>query len=81
MIRQIAPEFFTMNIPGTLAYYQAKLGFRCLGTWPDPPVYTIVARNQHAIHFRCAAPPTVKHKKYPDELLMPTCPGTRVSLS
>src|SRR6059058_5862230 len=46
MIRQIAPQFFTLDIPGTLAFYGAKLGFKCLGTWQDPPVYAIVARDQ-----------------------------------
>jgi hypothetical protein len=45
MIRQIAPQFFTQDIPGTLAYYEAKLGFKCLGKWQDPPVYAIVARD------------------------------------
>ena len=69
MIRQIAPLFFTMDIPGTLAYYKAKLGFKCLGTWQDPPVYAIVARDQQAIHFRCAEPPTANPNKYSDELL------------
>jgi uncharacterized glyoxalase superfamily protein PhnB len=69
MIRQIAPVFFTTDIPGTLAYYNDKLGFQCLGTWQDPPVYAIVARDQHAIHFRCAAPPTPNPAKYSDELL------------
>jgi len=69
MIRQIAPQFFTTDIPGTLAYYKDKLGFECLGTWQDPPVYAIVARDQHAIHFRCAAPPTANPDKYADELL------------
>jgi hypothetical protein len=44
MVRQIAPLFFTMDIPATLAYYKEKLGFECLGTWQDPPVYAIVAR-------------------------------------
>ena len=58
MIRQIVPLFFTMDIPGTLAYYKAKLGFKCLSTWQDPPVYAIVVRDQQAIHFRCAEPPT-----------------------
>ena len=57
MIRQIAPQFFTTDIPSTLAYYKDKLGFECLGTWQDPPVYAIVARDQHAIHFRCADRP------------------------
>jgi uncharacterized glyoxalase superfamily protein PhnB len=69
MIRQIVPLFFTMDIPGTLAYYEAKLGFKCLGTWQDPPVYAIVARDQQAIHFRCAGPPTANPDKYSDELL------------
>jgi uncharacterized glyoxalase superfamily protein PhnB len=69
MIRQIAPAFFTTNIPATLAWYKDKLGFDCTGTWQDPPVYAIVARDQHAIHFRCAAPPTPSPDKHGDELL------------
>jgi len=69
MIRRIAPQFFTLNIPGTLAYYKAKLGFECLGTWQDPPVYAIVARDQQTIHFRGAEPPTANPQKYSAELL------------
>ena len=69
MIRQIAPQFFTLDIPGTLAYYEIKLGFKCLGTWQDPPVYAIVARDHQAIHFRCAEPPKANPDKYSDELL------------
>lgn len=69
MIRRIAPQFFTLDIPATLAYYEAKLGFKCLGTWQDPPVYAIVVRDQHAIHFRCADPPAANPNKYADELL------------
>lgn len=69
MIRQIVPMFFTTNIPDTLAYYKEKLGFECVSTWLDPPVYAIVARDQHAIHFRCADPPTPNSDKYGDELL------------
>jgi uncharacterized glyoxalase superfamily protein PhnB len=69
MIRQIAPVFFAIDIPATLAYYQEKLGFECLGTWQDPPVYAIVARDQRAIHFRCAEPPSPNPNKYTDELL------------
>jgi uncharacterized glyoxalase superfamily protein PhnB len=69
MVRQIVPLFFTMNIEATLAYYKDKLGFECLGTWMDPPVYAIVARDHQAIHFRCAEPPTPNADKYPDELL------------
>ena len=69
MIRQIAPQFFTTDITGTRAYYKDKLGFECLGTWHDPPVYAIVARDQRAIHFRCAEPPAANPDKYADELL------------
>jgi uncharacterized glyoxalase superfamily protein PhnB len=69
MIRRIAPLFFTLDLPGRLAYYEAKPGFKCLGTWQDPPVYAIVARDEQAIHFRCAAPPTANPNKYSDELL------------
>jgi uncharacterized glyoxalase superfamily protein PhnB len=69
MIRQIAPQFFTTDIPVTAAYYKDKLGFEILSTWLEPPVYAILARDQHAIHFRCAAPPTANPGKYADELL------------
>src|SRR5258707_1058372 len=69
MVRQIAPVFFTMDIPATLAYYAGKLGFACLGTWQDPPVDAIVARDQQVIHFRCAQQPTANPDKYQDELL------------
>jgi catechol 2,3-dioxygenase-like lactoylglutathione lyase family enzyme len=69
MIRQIVPVFFSMDIPRTLAFYKDKLGFDCLGTWLDPPVYAIVARDRHAIHFRCAEPPTANPEKYEEELL------------
>jgi len=69
MIRQIAPQFFTGDMRGTLTYYNDKLGFECLGTWQDPPVYAIVARDEHRIHFRCADAPTSNPDKYDDELL------------
>ncbi|MPZ21640.1 MAG: bleomycin resistance protein, partial [Luteitalea sp.] len=69
MIRQIAPQFFTTNIQVTLDYYRDKLGFDCLSTWQNPPVYAIVARDQHAIHVRLAQPPTPNADKYADELL------------
>lgn len=69
MIHQIVPLFFTTDIPRTVALYKDKLGFECLGTWQDPPVYAIIARDRHAIHFRCAEPPTPNPEKYSDELL------------
>ncbi len=69
MIRKIAPQFFTTDIQGTLAYYKEKLGFECVGTWQEPPVYAIVARDEQAIHFRCAEPARANADKYEDELL------------
>ncbi|HXS74868.1 MAG TPA: VOC family protein [Terracidiphilus sp.] len=69
MIRQIVPVFFTTDISRTVAYYGEKLGFEVLGTWQDPPVYAIVARDRHAIHFRCEAPPQSNPEKYGEELL------------
>jgi len=58
-----------MDISATLAYYTDKLGFECLGTWQDPPVYAIIARDQQTVHFRCAEPPTPNPNKYEGELL------------
>src|SRR5262245_10222389 len=69
MIRQIAPQFFTADLRATLAYYEDTLGFDCLGTWHDPPVYAIVARDDHRIHFRLADPPASNRDKYANELL------------
>jgi len=69
MIRQIAPQFFTTDMAATLAYYRDTLGFDCVGTWEDPPVYAIVARDERRIHFRVAAAPTPNPDKYADELL------------
>ncbi len=69
MILRIAPQFFATDIPATLAYYKDRLGFECEGTWQDPPVYAIVARDGHAIHFRCAEPATANPGKYEEELL------------
>jgi uncharacterized glyoxalase superfamily protein PhnB len=69
MIRLIAPQFFTTDIPATLAYYKDKLGFDCLGTWQDPPVYAVVARDNRRIHFRYAEAPAPNPDKYADELL------------
>ena len=69
MIRQLAPQFFATNLPRTLTYYDDKLGFDCLGTCRDPPVYAIAARDQHTIHFSCADSPAPNPDKYADELV------------
>lgn len=69
MIRQIAPQFFSTDLDATLAYYRNKLGFDCVSTWQDPPVYAIVVRDEHRIHFRYAEPPAPNREKYENELL------------
>ena len=69
MIRQIAPQFFTIDMAATLAYYSDTLGFECVGTWGEPPVYAIVARDGHRIHFRLVDTSTAHPDKYADELL------------
>jgi uncharacterized glyoxalase superfamily protein PhnB len=69
VIRQIAPLFFSTDLLGTLAWYRDKLGFACVGTWHDPPVYAMGSRDGREIHFRCAQPPTPNPDKYAEELL------------
>ena len=69
MILKIAPQFFTTDMKTTLAFYEEKLGFKCVGTWQDPPEYAIVERDGHKIHFRRAEPLTPNPDKYADELL------------
>jgi len=69
MIRQIAPQFFTLKMAATLSYYVDQLGFHCTGTWQDPPVYAIVARDGQHIHFRYASPPASQPDKVTEELL------------
>ncbi len=69
MIRQISPQFFSLDLASTLAYYRDKLGFSCIGTWHDPPVYAIVARDGQHFHFRCAPPPMPNPDKAEEELL------------
>ncbi len=68
MILRIAPQFFTTDMTATLAYYEEKLGFACVGKWMDPPVYAITVRDEQRIHFRCAAAPKAANK-YKEELL------------
>lgn len=69
MLRDIAPVFFSTDLPATLAYYSATLGFALTGGWQDPPIYAIVTRDHQSIHFRCAPPPTPNPDKYVDEFL------------
>jgi hypothetical protein len=71
MIRRIAPQFFAAHIATTLAYYKDRLGFDCLGTWQDPPVYAIVARDGQAIHFFTSAQRRSRRARRRDQSLRP----------
>lgn len=69
LIRQIAPQFFTIDMDATLAFCHDRLGFECVGTWGDPPVYAIVVRDGHRIHFRRVDALVSHSDEYADELL------------
>ena len=69
MVRQIAPVFFTADLPATLGYYGEKLGFACVGSYGDPPFYAIVARDGLPVHFRSVDEVVVDPAKYAEELL------------
>lgn len=69
MIERIAPQFFTTNIPDTLAYYADKLGFACPEPYADPPFYAIVVREDHTMHFRLVDSLIVHPGKYDEEYL------------
>jgi len=69
MLRQIVPVFLARDLMATVGYYRDKLGFRCLGTWLEPPVYAILARDEQAIHFRCAEPAPAQPEKLEEELI------------
>jgi uncharacterized glyoxalase superfamily protein PhnB len=69
MIRQIAPVFFATDLPRTLAYYQDKLGFACVGMYGEPPFYAIVERDGRAVHFRAVDSTLADPEKYAEELL------------
>jgi len=47
---RIAPELPVSNVPKSIAYYEAKLGFHTTVTMPDED-YAIVERDDVAIHL------------------------------
>jgi hypothetical protein len=69
MIRQIAPQFFTTEIPLRSPIPKTSLASNVWGRGRIRRSMPSWARDQHAIHFRCAKPPTPNSDKYADELL------------
>ena len=49
--RTIAPQFVVPDVVKAAEYYRDVLGFKILGFWLDPPVYSIVTRDNVEIHF------------------------------
>lgn len=49
-LQRIAPELPVFDVPNSLRYYEAKLGFRTVMIMPDGD-YAIVERDEVAIHL------------------------------
>jgi len=49
--RMISPQFVVPDVVAAAEYYRDVLGFRILGYFLDPPIYSIVARDSVEIHF------------------------------
>lgn len=50
-LQAINPQFAVTDLIKTAEYYRDFLGFEILGYWFDPPVYTIVKRDDVELHF------------------------------
>jgi hypothetical protein len=51
ILKQVAPQFVVPDVVGTAEYYRDILGFKILGYFADPPVFSMVARDGVEIHF------------------------------
>lgn len=50
-LKNIAPQLVVSDVVATAEYYRDVLGFKILGYWAEPPVYSMVARDGVEIHF------------------------------
>lgn len=51
LLKSIAPQLVVPDVVATAEYYRDVLGFKILGYFADPPVYSMVARDGVEIHF------------------------------
>lgn len=51
VFRSIAPQLVVQDVVATAEYYRDVLGFTIIGSWAEPPVYAMVARDGVEIHF------------------------------
>lgn len=49
--KKIATQFVVEDVVATAEYYCNILGFKLLGYFADPPVYSMVARGDVEMHF------------------------------
>jgi uncharacterized glyoxalase superfamily protein PhnB len=52
MIHQVVPQFFTVNLDATLAYYREALGFETQFVYGEPAFYAGAIRDEQSIFFR-----------------------------
>jgi len=57
VLKSVAPQLVVEDVVATAEYYRDILGFKILGFWADPPVYSIVSRDGVEIHFGRAEQP------------------------
>ncbi len=50
-LKSIAPQLVVPDVVATAEYYRDILGFKILGYFAEPPVYSMVARDGVEIHF------------------------------
>ena len=51
VLKSVAPQLVVEDVVATAEYYRDVLGFRILGYFADPPVYSIVLRDGVEIYF------------------------------
>lgn len=50
-LKSIAPQLVVPDVVAAAEYYRDVLGFKILGYFAEPPVYSMVARDGVEIHF------------------------------
>lgn len=51
VLKSVAPQLVVVDVVATAEYYRDVFGFKILGYWAEPPVYSIVSRDGVEIHF------------------------------
>ena len=59
-LKSIVPQFVVPDVVRTAEFYRDQLGFKILGYFAEPPVYSMVARDNVEIHFGKADDRTVQ---------------------